>query len=126
MNGWKNDRGSTAQQEFPISAAATRAHIFFCEICLSPAWYLCVPLIGDVSCLATKQSEAPIVAMTTWQGYHHHGENGDERRKEGRMRRGREREIPAIEGSWKRGAHSERRRMTSAWAALERAGECGE
>lgn len=74
----------------PISAAPMGAHIFFCEICLSPARYLCVPLIGDVSCLATKQSGAPIVAMTTWQGYHHHGEHRDERRKEGRTRRERD------------------------------------
>lgn len=110
----------------PISAAPTGAHFFFGEICLSPARYLCGSVIGDVSCLATKQSGAPIVAMTTWQGYHHHGENRDERRKDGRTRR--EREIPAIEGCWKRGAHSvcERRRMTSAWAALEHAGKCGE
>lgn len=32
-----------------------RAHIFR-VICLSPAPYLHAPLIGDVSCLATKQS----------------------------------------------------------------------
>lgn len=32
-----------------------QTHIF-CVICLSLALYLHVPLIGDVSCLATKQS----------------------------------------------------------------------
>lgn len=64
-----------------------RVHAF-CVICLSLALNLRVPLIGDVSCLATEQS-GPIVAMTTWQGYHHHGENRDEERE-------REREIESV------------------------------
>lgn len=133
MGGWEGGGFNDAARVQTRSAQSRpyrQARTFFCAICLSPAPYLCVALIGDVSCLATKQSGAPIVAMTTWQGYHHHGENRDERRKEGRTRRKRERdrEIPAIEGCWNRGAHSvrRRRRMTSAWAAAEHAGEFGE
>lgn len=44
-----------------IYHSCVRANTFFYVICLSLAPNLHVPLIGDVSCLATKQSGARLL-----------------------------------------------------------------